>query len=163
VTPSLLLRTVLPGSEPCLRARFEFPSAKRQQYLTRLDTRLHGALQASTQTSCAMGRIGEAAPRTGSGMIKRRSQVLGVWFLCWDLFLTAAAWLLAYYIRIESGWLPLTKEAPDFYLCWRDLPLILILAAVAYRLTGQYTIHRLRRLREEVVAVFKGTALLSLL
>src|SRR5262249_26370154 len=81
VTPSLLLRTVLPGSEPCLRARFEFPSAKRQQYLTRLDTRLHGALQASTQTSCAMGRIGEAAPRTGSGMIKRRSQVLGVWFL----------------------------------------------------------------------------------
>ena len=63
--------------------------------------------------------------------------------------MTAAAWLLAYYIRIESGWVPLTKEAPDFYLCWRNLPLVLILAAIAYRLTGQYTVHRLRRLREE--------------
>ena len=96
-------------------------------------------------------------------IIKRRSQILCAWFLCWDLALTAAAWLLAYYIRIESGWVPLTKEAPDFYLCWRNLPLVLILAAIAYRLTGQYTVHRLRRLREEAVAVFKGTALLSLL
>src|SRR5262249_46588596 len=32
-----------------------------------------------------------------------------------------------------------------------------------YRLTGQYAIHRLRRLREEVVCVVKGTALLTLL
>ncbi len=96
-------------------------------------------------------------------MIKRRSQILCAWFLCWDLVLTAAAWLFAYYLRIQSGLVPLTKEAPDFYFCWRYLPLVLILSAVAYRLTGQYTVHRLRRLREEVVAVFKGTALLSLM
>src|SRR5207249_3103358 len=34
---------------------------------------------------------------------------------------------------------------------------------VSYRLTGQYVIHRLRRLREEAVSVLKGTALMSLL
>src|SRR5260370_41530559 len=39
----------------------------------------------------------------------------------------------------------------------------MLLAAVAYRLAGQYAIHRLRRLREEVSCVVKGTAMLSLL
>jgi Undecaprenyl-phosphate glucose phosphotransferase len=41
--------------------------------------------------------------------------------------------------------------------------LVVLLAAVSYRLTGQYVIHRLRRLREEAVSVIKGTALMSLL
>ncbi len=36
-------------------------------------------------------------------------------------------------------------------------------AAVAYRLAGQYDVGRLRRFREEIVAVFKGSLLLSLL
>jgi exopolysaccharide biosynthesis polyprenyl glycosylphosphotransferase len=44
----------------------------------------------------------------------------------------------------------------------RKLPVVLLLAALAYRLTGQYTIHRLRRFREEVVSVAKGVALMSL-
>jgi Undecaprenyl-phosphate glucose phosphotransferase len=96
-------------------------------------------------------------------MIRRSSQLLCVWFLLWDLALTAACWVGAYYVRFESGWLPLHKARPDFALCWRNLPLVVLLSAVAYRLTGQYAIHRLRRLREEVVSVVKGTALMSLL
>lgn len=96
-------------------------------------------------------------------MIKRRSQVLFMWFLFWDLVATAAAWVGAYYVRFETGWFPCHKEMPEFQLCWRYLPLVVFLSVIAYRLTGQYVIHRLRRFREEVVAVFKGTALLSLL
>jgi Undecaprenyl-phosphate glucose phosphotransferase len=96
-------------------------------------------------------------------MIKRRSQILCAWFLLWDLVLTAASWLAAYFLRFETGWIPITKTPPDVYLLWRNLPLVVLLAAVAYHLTGQYTIHRFRRFREEVVCVFKGTALLSLL
>jgi Undecaprenyl-phosphate glucose phosphotransferase len=96
-------------------------------------------------------------------MIKRRSQVLCAWFLGWDLLLTSLAWLGAYHLRFNSGWLPVTKETPDVYLCWRNLPLVVLLSVIAYELTGQYAIHRLRRFREEVVAVLKGTALLSLL
>jgi Undecaprenyl-phosphate glucose phosphotransferase len=96
-------------------------------------------------------------------MIKRSSQILSVCFLVCDLILTAMAWVGAYYLRFNSGWIPQFKDTPDFALCWRDLPLVIVMAAVAYRLTGQYAIHRLRRLREEVVGVLKGTALLSLL
>jgi len=96
-------------------------------------------------------------------MIRQRSQILCAWFLVWDLILTGVAWVGAYYLRFHAGWIPVTKEPPDAYLCWLNLPLVMLLAAVAYHLTGQYAIHRLRRFREEVVCVLKGTALLSLL
>jgi Undecaprenyl-phosphate glucose phosphotransferase len=96
-------------------------------------------------------------------MIKRSSQVLCVCFLISDLFMTAAAWVGAYYLRFETGWIPQRKATPDVALCWQNLPMVVLLAAVAYRLTGQYAIHRLRRFREEVIGVVKGTALLSLL
>ena len=96
-------------------------------------------------------------------MIKRRSQILCAWFLLWDLAITGSAWIGAYYFRFETGVVPITKTPPDASLCWKNLPLVLLLAAVAYHLAGQFVIHRLRRFREEVIGVVKGTALLSLL
>ena len=57
-------------------------------------------------------------------MIHQRSQILCAWFLLWDLLLTAAAWVGAYYLRFESGWIPVTKDPPDVDLCWRNLPLV---------------------------------------
>jgi len=96
-------------------------------------------------------------------MIRQRSQILGAWFLVWDLFLTASAWIGAYFVRFGTGWIPITKDPPGIQLCWVNLPWVVLLAAVAYHLTGQYAIHRLRRFREEVVCVLKGTVLLSLL
>lgn len=95
-------------------------------------------------------------------MINRSNQLLSSCFLVSDLVLTAAAWLGAYYLRFVSGWVALNKLPPSFYLCWRQLPLVLLLAAVAYRLAGQYAVSRLRRFREELVAVVKGSLLLSL-
>ncbi len=96
-------------------------------------------------------------------MIKRSSHVLSVCFLLSDLVMTGLAWLGAYFLRFETGWIPQHKETPDIALCWSNLPIVILWAAIAYRLTGQYAIHRLRRLREEVVGIIKGTALLSLL
>src|SRR5262245_43114017 len=96
-------------------------------------------------------------------MIHRRSQVLCVWFIFTDLMVTAVAWIGAYYVRFESGWIPVYKPPPDIMVCWRHLPVVILLSAAAYRLTGQYTVHRLRRFREEMVGVAKGTVLLSLL
>jgi Undecaprenyl-phosphate glucose phosphotransferase len=96
-------------------------------------------------------------------MIHQRSQLLSSCFLLSDLTLTTAAWFLAYYVRFKTGWLSLEKVPPEFYLCWRQVPLLWVLSAVAYRLAGQYTVGRLRRFREEIVAVFKGSLLLSLL
>jgi Undecaprenyl-phosphate glucose phosphotransferase len=96
-------------------------------------------------------------------MIKRRSQILCAWFLLWDLLITGSAWIGAYYLRFELGLIPITKSPPEISLCWKNLPLVLLLAAVAYHLAGQYVIHRMRRFREEVIGVVKGTALLSLM
>ncbi len=96
-------------------------------------------------------------------MIKRSSQILCTWFLVWDLIMTAAAWVGAYQLRFLSGWIPLSKNPVDLMLCLRNLPLVLLLTAIAYRWTGQYRIHRLRRFREEMVGVVQGTALMSLL
>jgi Undecaprenyl-phosphate glucose phosphotransferase len=96
-------------------------------------------------------------------MLKRSSQALVACFLFWDLVLTGCAWVGAYYLRFSSGWIPITKPPPEINLCWNNLPLVLLLCAVAYQITGQYRIHRLRRLREECVSVLKGTVLLSLL
>jgi Undecaprenyl-phosphate glucose phosphotransferase len=102
-------------------------------------------------------------PTDGEFMFKRSSQILGVWFLFWDLVITAGAWIGAYFLRFDAGWIPISKDTPDLSLCLRNLPLVTVFAAVAYRLTGQYKIHRLRRLREETIGVLKGTVLLSLL
>jgi Undecaprenyl-phosphate glucose phosphotransferase len=96
-------------------------------------------------------------------MIHRHSQILCVWFLASDLALTALAWLLAYYIRFDSHWFAVNKTPPDFQLCWRNIPLVVLLAAIAYRLAGQYGVHRLRRLREEFASVAMGVALMALL
>jgi exopolysaccharide biosynthesis polyprenyl glycosylphosphotransferase len=95
-------------------------------------------------------------------MIRRSSQPLCAWFLTCDLLVTAVAWVGAYRLRL-SGWLPVTKTPPDVSLCWGNLPLVILLAAVAFHYAGQYQVHRLRRFREEMVAVCKGALLLALL
>src|SRR5713101_6200680 len=85
----------------------------------------------------------DAAPQGwGNAMIKRRSQILCAWFLLWDLLITGSAWIGAYYLRFEIGLIPITKSPPTISLCWKNLPLVLLLAAVAYHLAGQYAIHR---------------------
>jgi Undecaprenyl-phosphate glucose phosphotransferase len=98
----------------------------------------------------------------GIAMIKRSSQILCAWFLLWDLIMTAVAWIGAYHLRFESGWIPLYKSSLDISLCLRNLPLVLLLAVIAYKLTGQYSLHRLKRFREEMVGVLQGAALMSL-
>jgi Undecaprenyl-phosphate glucose phosphotransferase len=96
-------------------------------------------------------------------MIKRSSQTLTAWFALWDLVGAGSAWVGAYYLRFTSGLIPVTKDTPDPELCWHNLPLVLLLCLVAFRITGAYAVHRLRRFREEFVAVVKGTLLLTLM
>lgn len=96
-------------------------------------------------------------------MIRSRSQLLKTLFLFSDLVLTACAWIGAYVIRFDAGIIPLYKPQADFILCLRAVPLVLLLSIIAYRVAGQLQVHRLRRFREEVIAVCKGTSLLLLL
>jgi Undecaprenyl-phosphate glucose phosphotransferase len=95
--------------------------------------------------------------------VKSRSQPLTVWFLIGDIVLTVVAWLGAYLIRFDTGIPLVNNHQPDFDLCVGNLPLVVILSLVSYRVARMYEIHRLRRMREELIAVAKGVALLSLL
>jgi Undecaprenyl-phosphate glucose phosphotransferase len=95
-------------------------------------------------------------------MIKQKSQILCAWFLVWDLAMTAIAWVGAYYLRFEAHLIPIEKDTPPLESCYETLPLVLLLAALAYRLTGQYRIGRFRRLREELLGILYGTSLMGL-
>ncbi|MBY0228057.1 MAG: undecaprenyl-phosphate glucose phosphotransferase, partial [Gemmataceae bacterium] len=95
-------------------------------------------------------------------MIDRRSQAQSLLFLLSDLALAVAAWLAAYWIRFGSGWLAPNGDLPPFYWCWRQTPLVLLAAFAAFRIAGMYQIGRLRRFREEVVAVACGAGLMAL-
>ena len=96
-------------------------------------------------------------------MTRRTSQTLTVWFAAWDLALTSIAWLASYWLRFYSGLVAFDPELqPPLSLYLSSLPLVVILAVVAYRLAGMYEIHRLRRFREELVAVMTGVGLMSL-
>ncbi len=97
-------------------------------------------------------------------MVNRSSQTLRYWFLFTDLAALTAAWLGAYALRFYTDWLPVVNDhQPDFSLCLRGLPLVLILGMVCFRHARQYDVHRLTRFREEAVAVAKGVILTSLL
>jgi Undecaprenyl-phosphate glucose phosphotransferase len=99
----------------------------------------------------------------GKIMIHQRSQLLSTCFLLTDLVLTTTAWFLAYYLYFRSGWFHPDKKVPEIFLCLQRVPLLWLLSAVAYRLAAMYDVGRLRRFREEMVAVFKGSLLLALL
>ncbi len=95
-------------------------------------------------------------------LIKPSRQLLVLWFVFWDVLLTGIAWTGAYWVRFLSGWVNVAKEAPSFTQCLEHLPLLSLLALMAYRLAGMYDVNRLRRYREELASVFKGVSLLLL-
>ena len=95
-------------------------------------------------------------------MINRTSQPLTAWFLLWDLLLTAGGWLAAYWVRFRAGLIPIYRDVPEFAQYVGNVPFVVLLAAVAYRLTGMYEVHRMRRFREEIAAVARGVGLMAL-
>ena len=96
-------------------------------------------------------------------MVKRSSQPLIVWFAIGDIVVTILAWVGAYLLRFDTGIPLVNNHQPAFELCVENLPLVLVLALVSFRIAGQYEIHRLTRFREEMYAVGKGVGLLFLL
>lgn len=96
-------------------------------------------------------------------MIQRRSQLILAWFFLCDLIATTLAWLLAYQLRFESGWIPLFGASQEAETLLSHLPWVLFVAGVAYQGTGQYRISRMRRMREELFCTVRGTFFLVLL
>lgn len=94
-------------------------------------------------------------------MYRRHGQKLSLIFLACDLGVTAVAWFTAYWVRFAL-W-PAQHGVPDLHLVVEALPLVLLMAAIAYRVCGLYEIHRLRQLPRELGEVCKAGGLLFLL
>ncbi len=94
-------------------------------------------------------------------MYRRYGNKLGLVFLVCDLLVTAAAWLVAYWLRF-TFW-PAPHGIPQLRSVLASLPMVLLWAAVAYRVCGLYEIHRLRRLPYELGVVCRAGLLLGLL
>jgi Undecaprenyl-phosphate glucose phosphotransferase len=96
-------------------------------------------------------------------MVNRSFQSLRVGFVLTDTVAIVAAWLGAYWLRFLSGFIAVTKDVPEFILCLQALPLVVIIALVAFRYVKMYEVHRLTRARRELQVVAKGAALTALL
>jgi len=94
-------------------------------------------------------------------MYRRHGDKLALVFLGCDLVVTGTVWVGAYLLRF-AVW-PSPDGVPDFHLVLRGLPVILVLAAVAYRLCGLYEVHRLRQLPRELGVVCKASGMMFLL
>jgi Undecaprenyl-phosphate glucose phosphotransferase len=95
-------------------------------------------------------------------MTRRSSEPLIGWFAVWDLALAAAAWMAAYGLRFQSGFVPIYREVPEISLYLANLPLVVLFAAIMFRVAGLYQVHRLIRVREEFVVVGKAVVLLAI-
>ena len=95
-------------------------------------------------------------------MFRGQGQKLALCFLALDLGITASWWIGAYTLRF-SGLMDAPLGIPPFELCVRALPSILLLAAVAFYVSGLYHLHRLRTAGAEMGSLLKGNALLFLL
>lgn len=94
-------------------------------------------------------------------MYRRHGNKLGLVFLGCDLAVTTAAWGGAYLLRFTL-W-PSPQGVPEFGLVLQGLPLVLVLAVVAYRLCGLYEVHRLQPLPRELGTVCQASGLLFVL
>ena len=94
-------------------------------------------------------------------MYRRHGDKLALVFLACDLLVTAAVWIGAYLVRY--GLFPSPYGVPGCSVMLRALPMVLLLAAIAYRLCGLYEVHRLRQLPRELGVVCKASGLLFLL
>ena len=69
-------------------------------------------------------------------MVKSSSQPLTVWFIIWDVIITVMAWIGAYMIRFDTGIPLVNNHQPDFALCLGNLPLIVVVSLVSFRIAG---------------------------
>ncbi|MFH1924002.1 MAG: undecaprenyl-phosphate glucose phosphotransferase [Planctomycetota bacterium] len=94
-------------------------------------------------------------------MYRRHGNKLGLVFLACDLAVTSGIWVGAYFLRFAI-W-PSPDGVPDFHLVLRAWPMVLVLAAVSYRLSGLYEVHRLRQLPRELGVICRASVLLFVL
>lgn len=92
-------------------------------------------------------------------MVKRYNRLLVAFYVLADAGLAAAAFVLAFLIRFESGLIPVTKGYPPFGQYLAVLPLVAGLVPVAYQVQGLYRLRRGRTRVDDFFSVLVGSIL----
>jgi Undecaprenyl-phosphate glucose phosphotransferase len=92
-------------------------------------------------------------------MVKRYNRLLVAFYVASDAVIGMAAFVLAYLLRFESGFIPITKGVPAFSQYVRVLPFIAALVPIAFHLQGIYRLRRGRSRVDDFFAVFVGSIL----
>lgn len=91
-------------------------------------------------------------------MMRRHNRLLVAFYVVTDALLAAAAFVLAYLVRFESG-LEAPKGIPPFGEYVALLPFVGMLVPLAYHIQGLYRLRRGRSRVDDFFAVFVGTSL----
>jgi Undecaprenyl-phosphate glucose phosphotransferase len=98
-------------------------------------------------------------------MLKRIHPLILTGLVGSDVVMTAASWLIAYYIRFQTDFIPVTKGFPSFEIYWKLLSPILVMWLVIFHVCGLYQPRRGSSQAEEFVAIFQavtfGTIMLT--
>jgi len=92
-------------------------------------------------------------------MVKRHNRLLVAYHVIADALLGMTAFLLAYAVRFESGFIPLTKGHPPLGQYLNILPFVGVLVPFAFHVQGLYRLRRGRSRVDDFFAVFVGTIL----
>lgn len=98
-------------------------------------------------------------------MIERRRQIQVLLQLIGDVLATAAAVVIAYWLRFEVQIQPVTKGLPPFHMYLRLVPVVVVLYPLVFYFQGLYQRRRIRSRFDEsmrvAVAVLLATVLLT--
>jgi Undecaprenyl-phosphate glucose phosphotransferase len=90
-------------------------------------------------------------------MVRRQSRLLTTFYVLADILIGMAAFALAYFVRFETGLIPVTKGYPPFSQYATLAPFVGLLVPLAFQTQGLYRLRRGRSRVDDFFAVFVGT------
>jgi Undecaprenyl-phosphate glucose phosphotransferase len=90
-------------------------------------------------------------------MLKRYNRLLVGLYVASDMASGALAFLLAYFIRFQTGFIAITKGQPPFRQYLTIAPFVALVVPAVYQLQGQYRLRRGRTRVDDFFAVLVGS------
>jgi len=89
-------------------------------------------------------------------MLKRIHPLIFTGLIGSDVVMTATSWLIAYYIRFQTDFIPVTKGVPDFEIYWKLITPILVMWLIIFHFCGLYRPRRGSSQAEQFVSIFQA-------
>ena len=89
-------------------------------------------------------------------MLKRIHPLIFTGLVGSDILMTAASWLIAYYIRFQIDFIPVTKGVPEFDIYWKLITPIVVMWLIMFHICGLYRPRRGGSQAEQFVAIFQA-------